>query len=414
MEVKTKFLGNNDSEIELDFREHIREDNKWFPTFLYSLKSEWINKGYNISDILIRENKPIMVAPIKNYIPFMSSQHKMNFTPTKTQIQTVVRKFVEADKLSQGDMFEFSFVVEGLGVFRVSYSSDEQGVGMSIRYLTFNLPVMSNMKYPEFYKKFIEGLVIKSSVKIPFKDDKKIIETAGVKSGGLILHVGATGSGKSTSISSEVGYIADNITGTIVTYENPIEYRYTAVKAPVRQFEIGKDITEDEDHTVFENIKRHILRNNPSVVVYGEARTNQEIREVMDAAARGHLVFATIHASSVMEALTTLMGIVQDEPRLLENILHAIVAHKLVSNKNGDFIPLYEILLPDSVIKNMIGKQELKQIATLFIKGDSGKDIGITFTKALNEAIKADLLTPTEAERIRNSNYETQERKVEK
>ena len=399
--IKNKFVRTEDEEAKRDFYRHLGDDNVWFPEFLYSLKRDWINQGYPVSDILIREGKPIFVAPVKTYVPFSSPTHKKNFVPTESSINNVIQKFIKIDKISEGDIYEFSFIVYGLGIFRVSYSKDENGVGMSMRYLSFNLPEMDDMQYPDFYKDFIEGVIGKSIVKTP----DAILEVNGVRAGGLILHVGATGSGKSTSIAAEVGFLAENITGGIVTYESPIEYRYTATRAPVRQYEIGVDIKESEEHTLFENIKRHLLRNNPSVVVYGEARTNEEIREVIDAAARGHLVFATIHASTVMEALTTLMSITENDPALLENTLHAIIAHKLLTNKKGEFVPLYEILTPNQVIKTKIGERDLKSIATVFINENDSLDGSITFARALNLAAKEGKFTMAEVEQIKKSSY---------
>ena len=398
---KNKFLANSDEEVRKQFVIHIGDDNVWFPNFLYSMKDEWINKGFPVSDILIRESKTIMVSPIKTYVPFSSSLIKKDFCPTKSSIQSIVQKFVSIDNLEHGDVIEFSFIVYGLGIFRVSYSSDEHGVGMSIRYLSFSLPRMDSMKYPDFYENFIYDLVSKNTIAVP----SGTMSVSGVKGGGLILHVGATGSGKSTSIAAEVGDIAEKITGAINTYESPIEYRYTATLAPVRQYEIGMDIKADDEHSIFDNVKRHLLRNNPSVVVFGEARGNYEIKEVIDASARGHLVFATIHASTVMEALTTLMSVTKDEPKLLENTLHAIIAHKLVTNKEGKIIPIYEILIPDHTMKTSIGKQDLASIAKAFIQKDSTVKNSFTFSDSLKRAAEEGWLTPTEIENIRKGSY---------
>ena len=395
---KTRFTGDSDDEVSSSFYTHLGSENAWFANLLYLIKKEWINKGYPVSDILIREGTMVLVAAIKTYVPFV---HKEVGIPTRTSISNTAACFTKIDKEMAGKVYEFSFVVEGLGIFRVSYSGDEQGVGMAIRYLTFNLPDIDKMQYPEHYKSFIKGLVSKSTIKTP----KGMIDSYGVRSGGLILHVGSTGSGKSTSIASEVGYLAEKITGAIVTYEAPIEYRYTATKAPVRQYEIGVSIKETEDHTVFENIKRHLLRNNPSVVVFGEARTNAEIREVLDAAARGHLVFATIHASTVMEALTTLMSVTKDDPRVLANVLQALVAHKLLINKKGEIVPIYEILTPEGGTRAQIEKQDLKAIGSSFVKESSDLRNSITFTRALANAAKEGKFTPEEVKTIRESSY---------
>jgi len=401
MKVKNnKFFNNSDNEVQGDFERAVGDSNIWFSDMLYSMKSEWINKGFPISDILIREQKPIMVASLKTYIPFRSKAIKDNFLPTKTSMLSIVSRFVDIDESQNESIYEFSIAIYGLGVFRVSYSTDEIGAGMSIRYLSFTLPSLNSMSYPPYYEKFIKDLVSNSTVKAPFGQ----LTTSGIRTGGLILHVGATGAGKSTSIASEVGYLAEEITGTIITYENPIEYRYIATKAPVRQYELGVNIKADESYTMFENVKRHLLRNNPSVVVFGEARGHDEIREVVDAAARGHLVFATIHASTVMEALSTLMSALKNELHLLQHTLQAIVAHKLEVNKKGDFVPLYEIFTPNGVVKSKIREGDLKGIADVFISGD-GLPNSVTFIKSLHNAQKEEKFTVDEVKKIKRTSY---------
>jgi len=390
--IKNKFEGKTADETASEFAQYIGVDNAWFMKFVFALKEDWLNKGCSVSDILIREGKPIMVAPVKTYVPFVAKNFEITFTPTRTGINDIAKKFHHfSGEQKEGVVAEFSFYVMGLGIFRVNYSFDSGGVGMSIRYLTFNLPELGNRKYPPFYENFIRKLVSTSSIKTP----TGVVKTNTIRNGGLILHVGATGSGKTTSIASEVGHFAENITGAIVTYENPIEYRYTAMKAPVRQYEIGIDIKKTDELTEFESIKRHLLRNNPSVVVIGEARDKNEIKEMLDASARGHLVFGTIHASNVMEALTLLMSITADEPYLLASVLQAIVAHRLTTNKEGELIPIYEILIPDTIIRTHLSAGNLKEIGSIFIKENLQK-LAITFTNSINNLVSEGVLTPEE------------------
>jgi Tfp pilus assembly pilus retraction ATPase PilT len=324
----------------------------------------------------------------------------MTFAPTRDQINNIVKKFVNIEKIEEGSIFEFSFFVIGLGVFRVSYSFDDVGVGIAIRYLTFTIPNLSLVGYPKFYEKFIKDMISTSSV----KTSKGVFAAGTIKSGGLILHVGTTGSGKTTSIAAELGHFAENINGAVATYENPIEYRYTATKAPIRQYEIGKDIKKTEELSAFANIKRHLLRNNPSLVMIGEARDTAEIKEMLDTAARGHLVLSTTHASNVMEALTTLISASKDEPHVLANTLHAIVAHKLLTNKRGEIVPIYEILIPDEVIKTHLAKGDIMAIKSVFQKENITKN-SITFSESLTQAARDGKFLPDEVREIISSSY---------
>jgi len=395
-EIQSKFAKTTAEETASEFAVYLGEENIWFMKFIFALKEEWINKGYKISDILIREDKVVQVAPLKTYVPFISAEFPRGVVPKRTQINEIAKKFIRIqseDDLKAGSMHEFSFFILGLGIFRVSYSHDDSGVGMSIRYLTFNIPEMEQMRYPKFYRDFIENMLGKNTVSTP----RGIVDVGSIKNGGLILHVGPTGSGKTTGIASEVGFFAERITGAIATYENPIEYRYTATKAPIRQYEIGVDIKKTDSLTEFGSIKRHLLRNNPSLVVIGEARDREEIREMIDTAARGHLVLSTIHASSSLEALSLLMGITKDEPELLANSLHAIVAHKLLTNQKGEIVPVYDIIIPDVVFRSHISKGDTKEVSRAIVGGTL--KTSITFSKSLHKEVSEGRITVEEMRR---------------
>ena len=396
--VLTEFKANSDSESREMFFVHLGDGCAWFGEALYAIKEEWINNGYQVTDILIRENRPIYVASIKAYVPFASK--KIPKMPTREDIIMVVDKFTEKKKSFDGATIDFSFYVMGLGIFRVNYSADASSVGLSIRYLTFQIPTFDSINYPSFYAKTIKNVISANPVQTP----GGTINVSSVNSGGLILHVGATGSGKTTSIAAEIGYIAESTTGVVITYENPIEYRYIATKAPVRQYEIDKDIKGDDERTVFENIKRHLLRNNPSVVLIGEARDNSEIKAMLDFAARGHLVFGTIHSSNVKEALTTLMAVSKNEPYLLANSLQAIVAHKLIMSTDGSIVPLFEILIPDITIKTNLAKGDMSAINRSFYT-EKTLNTGKTFSQSLEECVQNKKITPAEARDIKVSNY---------
>lgn len=399
--VENRFSEETEEKTEIVFRDYLGDSNSWLVDFLYALKREWINNNFKISDIMIRANKKILVAPIKNYIMFQADEFASDFVPSTESIVDIAKKFTTKDiDVGNGEIVEFSFFVFGLGIFRVSFSSDELGVGLAIRYLTFSLPTLQTRDYPQFYENFIKSMVSENVIATP----KGNFSAGVVKSGGLILHIGATGTGKTTGIASEVGYFAEETTGAIVTYENPIEYRYIGTTAPVRQYELGVDIKKSKENSEFGEMKRHLLRNNPSLVVIGEARTNEEIREMLDTSARGHLVLGTIHSTTVIGALTILMSITKDEPHLLANNLHAIVAHKLFTNKRGELVPIYEILIPDVTIKNFMQKGDISGIAKIMIQEKTAKN-AISFSDSFNNAVKTDKLTVKEVNDIQNGIY---------
>lgn len=394
------FTADTEKDAKTNFIKELGGECKWFAELLYSIKSDWIDKGCQITEILIRENMPVYVAVVKSYFPYQPTDGN-RYVPSGNDLKAILLKFTKRTPAQlPGRIADFSFSVMGLGIFRCNYSEGMSGISYSIRYLTHTLPLIDNIGYPDFYTRYVKNLVSQSTILTP--GGTKKIST--LSTGGMILHVGATGSGKTTSIAAELAYYAETITGAIVTYEDPIEYRYVATKAPVRQYEIGQDIVKSSGEPVSENIQRHILRSNPSVVMIGEARDNQAIKAAIDVAARGHLVFLTIHASNVKEALTTLMAVTKEEPYLLANTLKAIVAHKLVTGESGKIVPLMEIMIPEATIRENIVKQSIKEIENQFYREKTVKEGQQTFLKSLQRSVVEGKLKPAEADEIKRSN----------
>src|SRR5208282_3293636 len=151
--------------------------------------------------------------------------------------------------------------------------------------------------------KFIDSLIMEREL----ADSEGVLCKVGqIASGGLILHIGPTGSGRSTGMASELQYAADRIDGTILTFENPIEYRLMPNKATVDQCEFGVHMKKQGNMSMFETAKSNLLRKMPDVVMFGEVKTSEEIREVIDTGSRGHLVLATLHAKDALEALSVM------------------------------------------------------------------------------------------------------------
>jgi len=383
-----------------EFEKSSYKDIKWFIDLIKKVKNLKDDKGIPITDILIRENEYIYVSILKSFQPIkdISDTYK-DFKPTKRMIIQLISaigketdmgigminaNISEKDPMSlfaRDTILDFSFILDKYGIYRfnVSYSEDglKEGIGITIRILDYKIPTFDDVFYPmsvrkkignrtipvfENYKNFIYKLA--SPQKIRLEDEElKIIDTQVVRSGGLILHVGATGSGKTTSIAAEIGYLAKNTSGIILTYENPIEYRYKSndIMSIVRQFELGNHIKDDKNI-----IFKHLLRSNPSVVFYGEARTIDEVKMITEIANRGHLVFSTIHASSIKDALGILMLASKNEHFLVANSLLAIVAHKLVLNDEGEIVPIFEIFAPDNMDRGKIAENNLKDVYKKF------------------------------------------------
>lgn len=402
----------------LEFENDLGKDNIWFVEFITELK-DYISLGNNVTDILIKSNQIPQVGILKSFFPFFYMVEGKIFKPSEDQLKKLQKKLTYMKGGEENEAPEktvkypdISFSVYGVGSFRVNFSEDAFEMGMVIRYLDFMIPDIGTMGYSTYYIKSLENqimrqdILISSTQKKGDEREKTTMELSTIKQGGLILHVGSTGSGKTTAIASEITYLAENISGLILTYENPIEYRILATKAPVRQFEIGYHI-KDEQGNDFNAIKRHLLRNAPSVIMLGELRTREEITEALDIANRGHLVFSTIHSNNTFEALSMLMSLGEDARQLLSAALISLTAHKLVVNKKGEIVPLLETFIPEDALRKNIREGNIKTIeSSVFVeKKYQGKCV--TFKEHLDILVKKGSLEKEEAEGIRAANWVT-------
>jgi len=391
-----------------EFNDVFAED-QWFIN-LVDIMKELQGKGINFTDILIKENSIPYLGILKSFHPLniflnffdIKNKFKSNWRISKEQIRSFVSKVAKKDlNIDEMKVVDLSLAVYGIGVFRINYSRSLEQDVLNVRYLDFVIPSLDKMKYPSFYRSLLEGLC--STSQLVFESDginQKILAHRVVSNSGLIIHNGATGSGKTTSIAAEIGFLENYINGLIVTYEEPVEYRFIN-NAKVLQFEIGTDIKREQ-------IIRHALRNTPSVISVGEVRTVEEIENLLDLASRGHLVFATLHTGNVDETLKLFSSLSNDAIRLFAQSIMAIVSHKLVVNKRGNIVPLYEILTPDDRLRNFLMEikdtNKFRQIINqLYIDG-TYSDIFVSFKKNLYTRVKESLLTQEEVKTIMKHN----------
>lgn len=388
-----------------DFRDKLGGRNQWFADLVDELAV--LKTDRRISEIRIRQGQPIVVAkPLPpEIIPLkkLSSNGKDAFLPTGEHIDNIIYMLYSEERLVVAEMstIDFSVAIYGVGVFRINYSRYEGGVGLSIRYLEFHIPSFETLRLPKYYTDWFDTLMLKRKL----TDSKgNIVPTGQIASGGLVLHIGPTGSGKSTAMAAELQYIAEQIDGTIRTFENPIEYRLTETKAAVDQCEFGVHMKAQGIMTIFETAKSNMLRIMPEVIMVGEVKTPEEIREVVDTGSRGHLVLSTLHAKDAVEALTVMMSVMGNTKDLLARSLRAIVAHHLYLTIDGRTVPIYEIFVPDDTVKQMIYDGQLKEIKTRFYTDKEmsrGKDArSITFSEYIDQLVDDGTITEEDKDEL--------------
>ncbi len=253
----------------------------------------------------------------------------------------------------------YAISIEGIGRFRCSSFIQRESVGMVIRRINTTIPDADELRLPNVLKEVI------------------------MAKRGLFLYVGATGTGKSTSLAALMGYRNRNSKGHILTIEDPIEFVHQHEKCIVNQREVGTD-TES-----FEAALKSSLRQAPDVIMIGEIRSRETMEYALSFAETGHLCVATLHANNANQAIDRIMHLVPKDmkDKLLFDLslnLKAIVAQQLIPTKDGEGrAAVIEILLNSPLVSDMIARGEIGAIKEVMAKS---KEQGMqTFDGALFE-----------------------------
>lgn len=234
---------------------------------------------------------------------------------------------------------DFAFSREGLGRFRVNVFWQRGYVGAAIRSLPIKI-----MNFEEC------GLPAKT------------MESFCKKSKGLVLVTGATGSGKSTTLASMVDWINTKKDCHIITVEDPIEYVHSNKKSIIDQREVGSDTL------TFPNALKHILREDPDVILIGEMRDLETIESALVIAETGHLVLATLHTSDAVQTINRIIDVFparqQQQVRTqLSFVLRGVLSQQLIPFVSGDGRALaVEVLVANHAIRSQIREEKAHQI----------------------------------------------------
>ncbi len=271
---------------------------------------------------------------------------------------------------------DFAIAEEGMGRFRVNVFMQRGQVAMVLRYLPSEVPQLSDLGLPDVLKELI------------------------MHKRGMILVVGATGSGKSTTIAAMMRHRNENDASHILTIEDPIEYNHPNIQSIINQREIGLDTLS------YANALKQSLREAPDVVVVGECRDRETMEASIQLAGTGQLAISTLHANNTHQTMDRIINMFPEQmhKQLLLDLsinLRAIISQLLVMGKKARRLAAVEIMINTPHIQDLILKGEIDQIREAM---EESSEPGMqSFDEALHRLYKDGRITLEEALRYADS-----------
>jgi twitching motility protein PilU len=287
---------------------------------------------------------------------------------------------LQKNEFIQTSECQFAYSLDSDVRFRVSAFMQQGVVGVVCRRIESKIPTFEELGCPD------------------------VMAELALQKRGIILFVGATGTGKSTSLAAMVGYRNQRMTGHIITVEDPIEYVHRHGKSLVTQREVGID-TES-----FEVALRNTLRQAPDVIMIGEIRTREAMEHAISFAETGHLVLCTLHANNANQALDRILHFFPEDYReqLLLDLsfnLKSTIAQQLIPAIDGSRRwAAFEVLMATPLVKDLIRKGEIDGLKN--VMRDSGHHGMITFDKCMFRMYKEGKISYDDALRHADSSNE--------
>jgi twitching motility protein PilU len=269
----------------------------------------------------------------------------------------------------------FAINPAGIGRFRVNAFVQQANVGVVLRTITTTIPKIEDLGLPNVLKDII------------------------MTKRGLVIMVGATGSGKSTTLAAMVGFRNENSQGHIITIEDPVEFTHPHKGCLITQREVGVDTLS------WENALKNTLRQAPDVILIGEIRERETMEHAVAFAETGHLCLGTLHANSANQALDRIINFFPEErrPQLLMDLslnLRGLISQRLIPMKEGKGrCAAVEIMLNSPLISDLIFKGEVHEIKEIMKKS---RELGMqTFDQALFDLFESGKISYEDA--LRNA-----------
>jgi len=310
------------------------------------------------SDLFFTTYAPVMIKIDGKIMPV----NQVELTPKMVrQAALELMNEQQLEQFTRDLEIDFAISEPGLGRFRINVFHQRGNVAMVLRFITPELPQLDALGMPDILRDMI------------------------MLRRGLILMVGASGSGKSTTLAAMIDYRNKNSASHIVTIEDPIEFLHSNQKSIVNQREVGLDTMS------YHRALRSAMREAPDVILIGEIRDRETMQAAIDLAGTGHLAIATLHANNSPETLDRIINMYPNDQHKqvlmdLAQYVRVIISQRLVRSKEGKRVAAVEIMLNTPHISEMILKGDISGVKEAF---KNTKEPGMqSFDQALFELYK--------------------------
>jgi pilus retraction protein PilT len=319
------------------------------------------------SDVHLKVGSPVVFRINRQLIAIEAPQ------PTEQWMNSMLEKMVppHAKKRVEEDReVDFSYYEPGVGRFRTNVFQQKGSYALAMRYVKTQVPGFDEL-----------GLL-------------PVLKDIASTHRGIVLVAGTTGSGKSTTLAAMLEHINANFKRHIVTLEDPIEFVFEDNQSVIEQREVGLDTQS------FQSGLKHVLRQDPDIIMVGEMRDAVSFTAAMQAADTGHLVLSTLHTQNAAQSIGRILDFFRPEEReqvrrQLANTLKAVICQRMVGTVNGGVTPSLEILINTPTVRKMLEENRLEKIGAAI---ETGRDDGMqNFNQALYDLVKARKITETEA-----------------
>ena len=321
----------------------------------------------NASDLFISVGSPVTIKINGVCVPV----NQERLTPEQV-IGLLAERLNDAHfrELEEQKELNLGLPEQGLGSFRLSAFIQRGSASAVIRFIPHDIPKLDDLTLPEMLKDLV------------------------LEKRGLVLVVGAAGSGKSTTIASMLDHRNELMSGHILTFEDPIEFLFRNKKSIINQREIGSDAR------TLQAALRSAMRQAPDVIFIGEIRDRDTMSAALAYAMSGHLVVATLHATNSSHALNRVISFYPPETRqaLFQDMsvaMKAIVSQRLVRSKRGGRVPAVEVLVNTRHIADLIERGDVQAIKEAMEQSLAPESI--SFEQSLYSLIQADQITREDA-----------------